>query len=429
MGWLLKDDTYQAMAHAHAGGFVVTAAQAQEHGAKFEPTAEGLPRNMRIAGDVAEIRIEGALTKKPDFFAWLFGGGNTTYTQIQQGLQIALADAAIKRVHLYVDSPGGHVDGLFDTLAMLDAFPKPVSVTASQACSAAYAIAAVAGKITATNEGAEFGSIGVAARFVVLDEIVDITSTNAPDKRPDVRTEEGKETVRKQLDAIHDLFVDAIAAGRSTTSDKVNETFGRGAVVLAGEAKRRRMVDKIAVKAIRPGDNEPTDPGDDEVAQTIGAEPQKDITMNLEQLKAQHPELYKQCVAEGHAAGLAAGQTAERKRVTAHLKLAKTMNAHDVAFKAIESGASVMDEDVHADYLSAGMNRRDQQAIQGDAAVAAAAIANPPTAHGVAAPTVPTLPAAAPAPGTVPGATAAAEPDLGDQVVAVLKAQKSKKVA
>lgn len=137
MTWLLKEDVLQAIVAGRRSGLVVTAERAKAFEERFTPTAEGMPRNLKIVGDIAEIRVEGVLTKRPDFWSWLFGGGNTTYEQIQQALAIAAADVMVKRVRFAIDSPGGHVDGLFDTLAAIDAFQKPKSVVTSFACSAA----------------------------------------------------------------------------------------------------------------------------------------------------------------------------------------------------------------------------------------------------------------------------------------------------
>jgi ClpP class serine protease len=316
-----------------------------------------LPRIAVTAGNSMQISIEGILTKKPDFLVWFFYGANTAYRDIQSALAIAEQDSSIKTVVLDIDSPGGHVDGLFELLANLQSFTKKMEVRASLAASAAYAIAAVApGKITATNIAAAFGSIGVAAQYFVDDAIVDIASTEAPKKRPDLRTEEGKAAVREELDAIHALFVDAIATGRGTTVADVNQNFGRGGVLLADEAKQRGMIDAIA----KPPKAAPRKASADT---EVGSK-----HMNTQELKEQHPDLYAAVLQEGRSAGVeegrAAGEAAERKRVLAHLKLADTTGATKVARDAIESGASTMDEGVFAEYQAAALNRsaiRDRQ--------------------------------------------------------------------
>src|SRR5687767_12958871 len=86
--------------------------------------ASGTPRILSTAGSVGEIRIEGVLTKRPDFLSWLFGGGNCTYTDVIASLRAAQNEPSIRSVVLAIDSPGGTVDGLFETLDAIDAFKK-----------------------------------------------------------------------------------------------------------------------------------------------------------------------------------------------------------------------------------------------------------------------------------------------------------------
>ncbi len=200
---------------------------------------------LTTGGDVARISVGGLLTKSPSFLAMLLGAVNTTYAEISDALAAADADPSVSRIVLDVDSPGGTVAGLFACLQSIEATTKPITVQADMACSAAYAIAATAGKITAVTSASEFGSIGVAMSIYVDPNVVDIASTEAPGKRPNVRTDDGQATVRAELDAIHDLFVGAITKGRRTTATNVNANFGRGGVVLAAAARRAGMIDAI----------------------------------------------------------------------------------------------------------------------------------------------------------------------------------------
>lgn len=106
--------------------------------------------------------------------------------------------------------------------------------------------------------------------------------------------------------------------------------------------------------------------------------------MTKEELKAQHPELYAAVLEEGRVSGEATGQAKERKRCVAHVKMGKSTGAVEFAHKAIESGVSTLDEDVHAEYLSAGINRNHQATRQseGEAARAVVEGATPPAAAG-----------------------------------------------
>ncbi len=396
-------------------------------------TAAAEPENYTVVGNVAQIDVCGVLAEEPDFWAWLLGVDQTTYGDIRDAFALAAANPAVSKVVLSVDSPGGYVDGLFETLAAVESFGKPITVEAGQACSAAYALAAMAGPITPRGPASVFGSVGVAVTYYVDPEQIDITSTHAPNKRPDVTTEAGKAVVRAELDALHELFVEAIVRGRKNATGKpytvaqVNADFGRGGCLLADEARAAGMIDKaakVAKRGTQAAAEEPTEAPAPEpeasappvapppaTAPTAAQQPPapsapqpKDASaasggaagtgkrkMTKEELKAQHPELF--------AAVQADGVTAERKRCCAHLKMAKSTGATDVAYKAIESGASTLDEDVHADYMSAAINR-GHQATRGTETAGAAAI--------VAGATPPTT-----------GATGDGEgPDLGDEVAA-----------
>lgn len=198
-----------------------------------------------IEGHVATISVEGVLTAKPDLFARLFLGANTTYGGIRAALSSAKSDPRVTHVVLQVSSPGGTVDGLFETLEAIKdckASGKTMSVTTNFACSAAYAIAVVAGNITAVGDWATLGSVGVAASYRVDKERVDITSTDAPNKRPDLTTNAGRAVVTKELDDIHALFVRYIAEGRGMAP---NANFGKGGTMLAREALSLKMIDSI----------------------------------------------------------------------------------------------------------------------------------------------------------------------------------------
>jgi ClpP class serine protease len=398
--WLIDEDAARQLRDARRLSLKPSDAQIvafEERGRAEARDNADLPRIMRVAGSVAEVRVEGVLTKTPDILAFFFGGGNTTYTSIIASLAIAKSDPAIKSAVLYVDSPGGTVDGLFDTLAAIEMFRavKPLTVKAANALSAAYGIAAAAGKIEALNAAARFGSVGVAASYAFStdEEIVDITNTDSPDKRPDVTTDEGKAVVRRELDAIHDLFVDSIARGRELDGKVVREDFGRGATLLAGEAKKRGMIDAVA----KPGALRAVG-----TTSKIGAsaDDQKETKMDLRTLKAQHPDIYDLACADG--------TKAERDRVVAHLTMGQTGGEEGlkIALAAVEAGTD-MNMTSLAKYQAVALNQRDRTLRQQDDKQVGEA-----------------------ADGAKKAAEAKAEvkePDLGDQVVSILRGMKGGK--
>ncbi len=402
MEWLLHEDSMAEVRQFARIGFVPTAEQRAAFEAEVAAQS-GTPRNLSIAGTEAAIGIEGILTDRPSFFSF-FGGARTSYADIREALAIADADPQVRRAVLNVNSPGGNVEGLFDTIAAIESFSKPLRVVASRAQSAAYALAAVGGRIEAAGPASSFGSIGVVAEFFVFEDEVSITNTDSPDKRPDVTTDEGKAVVRKHLDEINDLFTEAIARGRTasgnaTTKAEVKADFGRGASLLAKQAKKARMVDRVATqRAVTSVGSE-----DDDLAisasaaadpaiegEPTAADGGEDETMTLDELKAKHPALYNAIRQEGHDAASAlteaavtAATDAERDRVNAHLISGEASGDMKTALKAIEDG-SAMTQKLQASYFAAGMNRRDTDDRQGDADDASSASddATPPAAGG-----------------------------------------------
>lgn len=248
--WLLRTETAHELAQGHHAVHALTSQQQASFSARVAAVEDNALRALKLSSDVAEISVHGTLTPKPDIIAHFFGGGNTTYPEIIAALARAQTDPAVKRIVLDVNSPGGQMSGLYDVLVALEAMTKPVSVMASQACSAAYALAAVAGKIEAKNAASEFGSIGVATRLLVESDVVHVTNSASPKKRPDPRTPEGKGAVQEYLDDVFELFADAIARGRHVPKAKVKGAYGSGATVLAEQAKRLGMIDSIAQAAI-----------------------------------------------------------------------------------------------------------------------------------------------------------------------------------
>lgn len=213
---------------------------------------DGTPLALTVAGDQARVSVRGMLTEVPDLWAWILGEPNTLYSDIAEAIAHAERDPKIRQVTFDIESGGGTVAGLRTATSAIRAMKKSRSVTSSFAASAAYWIAAEVGRIEAKHDLSEFGSIGVAVRQVKLPVVHDIANTNAPNKRPDPTTEEGKAAIRRELDAIHQVFATDVAAGRSralgsvVTVEQVNAQFGQGGMLLAGEALRRKLIDGIA---------------------------------------------------------------------------------------------------------------------------------------------------------------------------------------
>ena len=331
--WLLEASVRQALEQAQKSGFTPSAEQQTKFETRFGGGNVSASDNrlLTIAGDNADVSIKGVITKAPSYLAMIFGGGNTTYLEINSAIAAAEQDDSVSNITFTIDSPGGQFDGLFDTLAAIQSAKKPTkAVISGLGASAAFAIACQADEVFATNIATRVGSVGVVATFYNDANEISITSTDAPKKRPDVTTAEGVAMVREELDAMHEIFVDSIASGRSVSMDKVNADFGQGATVLANEALKRGMIDAVGVKSTKTTTAE------------SGNKPEA-INMDLKQLQAQHPETF--------AAAVLQGTNEERDRVSAHM--------------TIEDG-SIMTAKLQATYMAAGMNRADTASRQDD---------------------------------------------------------------
>lgn len=361
--WFLEAGIFRKIAKATTDTLSSAVQQQTEYEAAYSAQSDGGgPRILSVAGKSAEIAITGVLTVRPSFMAAFFGGGNTTYSEINAALAIADRDDDVEDITLVIDSPGGQTAGLFDTLAAIEAVGKPVTaMVQNMAASAAFAIASQADTIVAKNKAAVFGSIGVVQDHFIDDEIVSITSSNAPKKRPDVTTEDGKAIVREELDAIEEIFIDAIANGRGVSSKKVIADFGQGGVFLANEALKRGMIDSVADSSS----------GRKKHTKSTTARSDADITeakMDLEELKAKHPALY----AAAMAIGATEATAKERDRVSAHLEMGQASGDMKTALAAVADGSD-MTQTLQAKYMAAGMNRRDIADRQEDDGAAAPA--------------------------------------------------------
>ena len=252
--WLLSHEALQVrMVRAIRQARTPLTAKAPERKAQANG---GLPSSLQFDGATATIFVRGVLTPTPDAEAAWFDEPNTLYGDLQEALQIAASDPRVREIVWDIDSPGGAVDGLFsllDDIADARASGARMSVIADNAHSAAYGIAAAVGSITARSRMSSFGSVGVATSGFIsgglCGTVVDIASSDAPEKRPDLATAEGKAVVQRYLDQIAGEFMGAIAAGRGVSVETVRSSYGRGSSMLAGPAVESSLIDGIAPRA------------------------------------------------------------------------------------------------------------------------------------------------------------------------------------
>lgn len=331
--WLLEAKTKAELAHILA----------QPISAEDRKNAEKVAKKSYEKADkTAIIPVKGVLTPSAVPVLGFFGVPNTGYDDIQRMLTSAETDPSVEKIVLDIDSPGGTVAGVFDTAEMLQKTRKPVtSYVSGMAASAAYILASQGDEVVARNITSEVGSIGVVQTWFLSSDKKDITSTNAPNKRPDPSTEDGEAQIRAELDEWHAIMVDTIAFGRKTTAENVDENYGQGGTFLAQKALERGMVDRIENVGLnsretgKKAENSPTT---------------SEVIMDKEQLKAEHPSVYAEIFEEG--------KLAERDRAGAHLTMGTQSGDLKTAHAAILDG-SEMTMTLQSAYMAAAMNKRD----------------------------------------------------------------------
>lgn len=273
------------------------------------------------ADGAAHIPIVGELTPRAqtDACGAYTAEALTEYGFIIAATSLADADPMVSKIIYNINSPGGYVDGVDEAAQAMAGAKKPTeSRVTGRATSAAYWLASMTDKIIAMSPYSTSGSIGVAAEEydddrrlanAGIDHRV-YTSTDAPDKRPDTATDEGRAKIVAQLDALHAVFVSRVAEGRHTTPEHVSANFGRGGVLTAESALKAGMIDEIRGKSIAR--NVPSVAQDEEinmenpgvagVGRTAANIEGKEGPMDLATLKADHPDAYQEAHAEGRAA-------------------------------------------------------------------------------------------------------------------------------
>lgn len=211
----------------------------------LEFKAEKPAKLLRVEGDTARIKIEGPLSRSgPDFIDMLCGYGGTSYLDITNALAEAAENPDVKNVILEMDTPGGEVSGVdsvYEAVKEAAAKKNVVAENHGMIASGGMWIACAADRIEAVEPTAFTGSIGVVITAVDFSQryeqggvkVVHIVSRNAPEKRVDIKTEEGRSVLQREADAIERHFLDRVAQGRGVSVDYVIENFGRGGIMIA----------------------------------------------------------------------------------------------------------------------------------------------------------------------------------------------------
>lgn len=247
---------------------------------------------------VAHAQIKGVLSNKVSLFDKLFGYAPTlTYQEIIDMADQVDSDPRVKELVIHADSPGGYSMGADDASIAISLINKPVTtMIEGQLASAAYYVTAGSDKIIATSEQNQIGSIGTVVTIPIDVETVRISSSDAPNKAPDVTTIEGKAVIQKQLDEIQSLFVRRVAEGRGVSIQKVQSDYGQGGVFLARQALASGMIDEIQTLEDR---KKVSQTQSIHSAKSENKNIDKGKKMDLEKLKSEFPSVFAEVIQVG----------------------------------------------------------------------------------------------------------------------------------
>jgi Periplasmic serine proteases (ClpP class) len=176
------------------------------------------------------------------------------YKSLMTQLEKMKEDESVKSVLLFINSPGGMADGMFEACDKIRELAEVKNVEAyidEEACSAAYALAVSTNKVTAS-PSARTGCCGCYAeaweqseeslnKNGILTRI--FRSKNAPMKNQSVITDEqAAKEYQARIDELGERYLNLCAERRGITE---KEKFGEGRVVDAEYALANGMIDAI----------------------------------------------------------------------------------------------------------------------------------------------------------------------------------------
>jgi len=211
---------------------------------------------------IAIIPIEGTLVHKSYGLDAL--SGMQAYVDLQNEIEDASTDPAVKGILLDVDSPGGEVAGVFELADTIYAArsAKPIfAVANADAFSGAYLLASAAQRIYA-GQSSGLGSIGVIVTHLDVsgnDEKLGFKYTilHAGARKADFNphtplTEEARAAIEAELSRTYGMLVKAVARNRGLAEAAIRDTeaaryFGDGAIQV-------RLADRMGTRAEALGD-------------------------------------------------------------------------------------------------------------------------------------------------------------------------------
>lgn len=281
-------------------------------------------RPYKVVAGTLMIPIKGVLLHN---YGWQDGDWATGYTYIRKAFERGMADPAVQRIAMMIDSGGGEVAGNFDLVDQIYKMRgvKPIGAFVDEhAYSAAYSLASVADHIVVARSGG-VGSIGVLTSHVDRSKMLEdygmkITLIYAGEHKVDGNPYEPlpddvKNRMQARVDGLYDIFVSTVGRNLGVDPQKIRDTqalcYDASEAVSIGLAHEIRQIDE-ALAAFSGGRNV-----------TIGVTKMSQTTT---------PEIAQADLDAARAEGRAEGAKAERERIQAILSSEEAQTRRDQAF-------------------------------------------------------------------------------------------------
>jgi len=261
----------------------------------------------KIVNKKGIIYVLGSLSK----YGTLEAKGTDSYLSIRQSIVELEASKSIDEIAIYIDSPGGQVDGLFDTADLIkDSIKHTSAFISGCGCSAAYLIASQCNIIYA-EQGSIVGSIGVLKALQDTskqDEIAGIKNIVIASGIKKGRLNPGSEITNEDISSIQskvtyfaDLFASYVKQGRNMNDEEI-KNIKDGDSYIAEEAIDYKLIDGLVkytdfVAGTIEMKKEPMEAEVAEVAEVLKAEVVEVVEDNgseVEELKKIIEDLKKQ---------------------------------------------------------------------------------------------------------------------------------------
>lgn len=207
-------------------------------------------------GPLAVVSINGTLVNNDDPYNKYFG--EVGYPEIRDAVMEAVENPEVKAILLDMNSPGGQVSGISETvdfLRMVDKDHKPIySHASSSMASGGYWLGSVGRRISAS-ELAVVGSIGVVTVHASYEKMykdmgIELTVLRQGEFKAlgnpyEKLSEKARAKIEEEMKVIYDTFLTQVSDARGMTVPRLKETAAEGRVFYGKQAVEVGLADAV----------------------------------------------------------------------------------------------------------------------------------------------------------------------------------------